>query len=184
MSSLWNEAQQRSFAGRPRHGSRRRSLWGSLEVSDPASARRSGMTRYRLEVLPPGTNSVERRQWERARAWRTWGAVVGLVVGFMVEGIRPEWQIPLYIAVVYVGVMIFEFHQTRRLRQAIRRIAVATISFGGSRYVEGDLGLLEGCADQLERLDAGYRDGLLTPLDYELGWADVYELLAPRPTHK
>ncbi|HEX4442055.1 MAG TPA: DUF6611 family protein [Galbitalea sp.] len=92
--------------------------------------------------------------------------------------------LPLYIAAWYFGVVIFEFHQTRRMRRSIRSLAVATISFGGSRYVEGDFGLLESCVDRLEQLHAGYRDGLFTPLDYELRRADVYEQLAPQTARK
>jgi hypothetical protein len=177
MSTARDEADQRAFARRPRQGSSYRSMWGSLEVSDPVSARRSGLTRYRLEIFPPGTNADERRRLHRFRQWRLWGALVALVSSFLIEAWSPGWQWPLYVAVVYIAGLIIGLHLTSGLRRAIRTLTVATISLGGSIYVEGDLGLLERCVTELEELDGDRRDGSVTPLAYELAWSELYERL-------
>jgi MFS family permease len=185
MSTARDEADQRAFARRPRQGSSYRSTWGGLEVSDPVSARRSGMTRYRLEIFPPGTNADERRGLLRFRQWRLWGALVALVGSFLIEAWLPGWQWPLYVAVAYVAGLIIGLHLTSDLRRATRTLTVATIALGGSTYVEGDLGLLESCVTELEELDSDRRGGSVTPLAYELAWSGLYGRLEPaRVSHE
>lgn len=174
MSAARDEADQRSFAGRSRRGSGYRSVWGSLEVSDPASARRSGLTRYRLEIFPPGTNVEERRQLLRFRQWRLWGALVAVIASFLTEAWWPGWQWPLYVAVVYIAGLVLGMHMTGGLRRATRTLTVATMALGGSTYVEGDLVLLESCVTDLEELDGDRRDGGVTPLAYEVAWSELY----------
>jgi hypothetical protein len=155
-------------------GRRYQSLWGSFETNDPASARRSGMTRYHLEVFPPGTNSDERRGLHRFRQWRLWGALAAIVGEFTIGSTSHSWQVPLYIAVVYLVGLMIGLRLTNRLRRSIHTLYVATILAGGSTFVEGDLELLQSCVTELDTLDRGRRDGVIGPVEYETGWARLY----------
>lgn len=177
MSTAKGGADQRSFAEHPKQGRRYESTWGSLEVSDPTSARRSGFTRYRLEIYPPGTNYAERRQLIRFRQWRLWGALAALTGEFMVGTIWSGWQGPLYIAAIYIAGLMLGLQITKRLRRAIHAINVATILVGGSSYVEGDLNLLESCVTEFERLDRERAENRVDPVEYESVWTNLYARL-------
>ncbi len=162
-----------------RRASRYQSIWGSFEVNDSVSARRSGMKRYHLEILPPGTNSTERRQLRRFRRWRLWGALVALTGEFAIGELLHSWQAPLYIAFAYLAGLALGLQLTRRVRSAIHSVYVGTVMVGGSTYVEGDMALLESCLTELETLDQDRQDSSIGPVEYEAGWARLYARLAP-----
>jgi hypothetical protein len=162
-----------------RRASRYQSIWGSFEVNDPVSARRSGMKRYHLEILPPGTNSAERRQLRRFRQWRLWGALVALVGQFLIGETLHSWQAPLYIAFAYLAGLAFGLQLTRRVRSAIHSLNVGAILVGGSTFVEGDIWLLENCVSEFEALDRNRLESSIGPVEYEAGWARLYARLAP-----
>lgn len=158
-----------------------RSVWGSLDVSDPVSASRSGITRYRLEIYPPGTNSLERRQLRRLRGWRVWAAITAVIAAILMGGWWPGWFAPAVIVGVYVVVLFVGLHRTSRLRRATRSVTAALVAIGGSPpLIEGDMQLLEHCALDLEQLDRHRLDGEVTPIDYELEWGRLYGELKPK----
>jgi hypothetical protein len=177
MSSVRDEAGQQSTAGHPRKGNSYRSLWGSLEVTDAVSARRSGLTRYRLEIFPPGTDDVERRTLLRFRRCRLYGALAAIVGIFLVAGAWPGWQGPLYIAVTYFAGLFLGLRATSRLRRATRTLTVASMSMNGTVQVEGRLALLEDCLVEFDRIDEERARGALSPIFYELAWSALYERL-------
>jgi hypothetical protein len=161
------------------HRARRyQSIWGSFEANDPSSARRSGMTRYHLEILPPGTNSIERGQLRRFRQWRLWGALAALTGSFLIGSTWPNWQLPLYLAFTYFAGLAIGLQLTRRLRREIHSLNVATILTGGSTVVEGDLELLESFVSEFETLDERRQTSSISPLEYEAAWARLYARLA------
>jgi hypothetical protein len=174
MSTVSGGANQRFFSARPGQGRRYAGVWGSLEVSDAATARRSGITRYRLEIFPPGTSSVERRDLLRFRQWRLWGALAALLGEFLVGTIWPGWQGPIYIAAVYVAALLVGLELTKRLRKGIHGVTVATIQALGSTYTEGELELLESCVTDFERIDRERAAGRIDPVQYEGAWAKLY----------
>ena len=162
------------------HRARRyQSIWGSFEANDPASARRSGMTRYHLEILPPGTNSAERRQLRRFRQWRLWGALAALAGDFVISSTWRGWQLPLFIALTYLAGLIIGLHLTSRLRHAIHTMNVATILAGGSTFVEGDMHMLEGLLGEFETLDEDRKTSSIGPVEYEAVWARLYARIDP-----
>jgi hypothetical protein len=182
MSTVRGGEDQRFFSARPGQARRYAGVWGSLEVSDLATARRSGVTRYRLEIFPPGTNSVERRELLRFRQWRLWGALAALLGEFLVGTIWPGWMGPIYIAVAYIAALMFGLQLTKRLRKSLRGVTVATILAGGSTYTEGEMGLLQSCVADFERLDREYAEGLISPVQYESAWANLYARVLPEST--
>jgi hypothetical protein len=188
MSTVRGSAAEQSFSVGPGKGRRYDGAWGSLDVTDVASARRSGMTRYRLEIFPPGTNSIERRQLRHFRAWRLWGAPIALIGEFLVGTVWPGWQGPLYLAVTYFAGLLLWLKLTQRLRKATRVVHVATILVGGRTHVEGNIELLESCATEFESLDRARAARSIDPVQYETAWAALYarlgadehEVLQPR----
>lgn len=155
-----------------------RSIWGSLDVSDPISAHRSGITRYRLEIFPPGTNSIERRQLRRLRSWRVWAAIAALIGAILIGGWWPGWLGPTFVVALYTVVLAVGLHRTSRLRRATRTVSAALVVIGGAPpVIEGDFDLLEFCAADLEALDRSRLDGEVTPVDYELEWSRMYQQL-------
>jgi hypothetical protein len=181
MSTVKSGAPYQSFAERPGTGRRYQGPWGSLEVSDVASARRSGLTRYRLEVFPPGTNFAERHQLTRFRQWRLWGAFAALMGEFLLGGIWHGWQVPLCLAGIYLAGLLVGARATRRLRTATHALHVATATVGGSTYVEGDLDLLERCVTEFERLEGERVERHIEPVEYESVWTRIYVLLGSTP---
>jgi hypothetical protein len=181
MTTVKGGAPYQSFANRPGAGRRYQGPWGNLEVSDVASARRSGLTRYRLEVFPPGTNFVERHQLSRFRQWRLWGAFVALVGEFLFGDIWRGWQVPLCLVGIYLVGLIVGARATRRLRAATHTLRVATAMVGGSTYVEGDLDLLERCVTEFEHLDGQRAERRIEPVEYESAWSRIYVLLGSAP---
>jgi hypothetical protein len=160
-----------------RRTGRYQSLWGSFDASDPAAARRSGVTRYHLEILPPGTDALERRQLRRFRQWRLWGALAALIGSMMIASAWPGWQAPLYLACTYIAGLLIGLHLTKRVRNAAHRLNVATVKIGGSTYVEGDMKLLESCVADLDALDHERDESSIAPVQYESEWARVYARL-------
>jgi hypothetical protein len=137
------------------------------------------MKRYHLEILPPGTNSTERRQLRRFRQWRMWGALVALTGEFAIGEMLHSWQAPLYIAFAYLAGLAFGLQLTRRVRSAIHSVYVGTVMVGGSTFVEGDMELLESCVTEFEALDRNRLESSIGAVEYEAGWARLYALLAP-----
>ena len=147
-------------------------------MNDPASARRSGMTRYHLEVFSPGTNAEERRGLRRFRQWRLWGALAAIVGEFTIGSASHNWQVPLYLAIAYLAGLFIGLQLTKRVRRSIHALYVATTLAGGSRFVEGDLELLESCLTELDALDRDRRDQAISPVEYEAGWARLHARIA------
>jgi hypothetical protein len=161
-----------------RRTGRYQSLWGGFEASDPSAARRSGVTRYHLEILPPGTNALERRQLQQFRQWRLWGALAALVGSMVLASAWPGWQPPVYLACTYIAGLLIGLQLTKRVRGAAHRLNVATIKVGGSTYVEGDMELLENCVAELDTLDRERDSSSIAPVQYESEWARLYARLA------
>ena len=137
------------------------------------------MTRYHLEILPPGTNSTERHQLRRFRQWRLWGALAALAGDFVIGSAWHSWQLPLFFAFAYLAGLIIGLHLTSTLRRAIHTMNVATIVAGGSTFIEGDMKLLESCLTELEALDEDRKTSAIGPVQYEAEWARIYARIAP-----
>jgi hypothetical protein len=136
-----------------------------------------------LEVFPPGTDAIERRQLQRFRQWRVWGALTALVADVVVGSAWHGWQAPLFIAAVYLAGLVIGAHATKRLRKGIHTLNVATILVGGTTHAEGDLALLESCVVELEQLDRGHAEGQIGPVEYERAWTNIYVRLQPDTQH-
>jgi hypothetical protein len=150
-------------------------VWGNLEMSDALSSRRSGLTRYRLEIFPPGTDAESRLQLLRFRRWRLWGAVLGLAAMFAIGAVWPGWQWPTYIAVAYLAGLLIGLHTTARLRRSTHAVTAVSMALSGSTWVEGELALLESLVADFDRIDEARLAGRLSAVSYELAWSALYQ---------
>jgi hypothetical protein len=98
-----------------------------------------------------------------------------------VGGIWHGWQVPLCLAALYFVGLVVGARATRRLRTSIHSLRAATVIVAGSRYVEGDLELLEGCVNEFERLDREREGNRIEPVQYESAWARLYAVAGSTP---
>jgi hypothetical protein len=146
--------------------------WGSIESSNTSAS--SGWGHYRLVVLPPGTTPGERRGLELSSAWFALGIPFALIAQAVVgTGLSVTGRIALAVFIYGAGVLI-GLVATRKLRRGVRRLELTVIATGGRVEEFGDAQLLKASVRALKALDEGLRQGELSPVDYELGWATAY----------
>lgn len=136
------------------------------------------MQHRRLVVFPPGTDDRERRALVLRHRWPVLGGMLALLTAMLVSPVSSDlalWSMLL----VYAGGFVVAFALTRRTRRACRSIASSRILVGDEVAVVGDEALLERCAATLSSLERRRDAGLLSEVGFELGWAEVYDLLEP-----
>jgi hypothetical protein len=150
--------------------------WGFVVVPNVLDLRR-GWARFRLVVFPPGTSVGERRALTLSRRWPVWGALVALAAEMLFGSL---WSAPV-VTLVVVGLYLFGVAigqaATRRLRRDVRSVVVAVTDLGGVQRSFGDAELYRASVAALDELDLRMREGELTPVGYEAGWAAVYTAL-------
>ncbi len=151
-------------------------LWGYV---DAVPAGRTVWLLRRLTVYPPGTTVVERRLLKFHRDWPVTGAVVAL---FLMFALADVWSIPLALLAVvlaYAGGVWVTARLTHDLRAGSHRLDI-TSTPGDGHSTRRDVALFESARAELLRLDAGRQRGELTPVEFEAGWARVFDQLADR----
>ncbi|MCU1405797.1 MAG: hypothetical protein JWQ43_2100 [Glaciihabitans sp.] len=152
-------------------------LWGTVDI---AVAGRSVCRRYRVVVYPPGTNSSERVWLTLRRRLPLAGGFVGAVaVCFLAE----VWPLALVIAatiLVYVSALVVASQVTRDLRESCRTVESAFIVGPHGLETTGDPVLVQATLRRLSHLDRERTMSHISPSLHELGWAEVYESIAPR----
>jgi hypothetical protein len=130
-----------------------------------------GWGHYRLSVYPPGTNLSQRRALTFRRRWPWVGIVVGILVAIATTS---DWGF-LLGAAVYAGGFLVAAWMTSQIRPQIRKLHVSVAVAGGAREVFGDAEQFTKASGALAELDRALEDQEITPVQYELGWAAVYE---------
>lgn len=150
--------------------------WGRLVVRPVGRTLWSART---LVVFAPGTDRRERTLLRAWHAWGTVGAVVAIVVmaaASPVTGPMTGVGLCLGLAVYGAGFAVFGV-ATRRLRPLVRSLTVTTFHGNGRPEVHGDARLLAVGLDTLSVLETAMRAGRVTPVEFELVWADVWRSL-------
>ena len=147
--------------------------WGSIDVTPTG---RTTWTRTRLTVYPPGTNHAERRALQFYRNWPVVGALIALFVMLSLNPWTPLAATGVAL-LVYVAGFAGALWMTRNLRPRLRRLIVVTVPVGGATETLGDIDSFNNATDQLRTLDRLSRLRLLTPAEYEAGWATIYNSL-------
>jgi hypothetical protein len=153
-----------------------RSAWGTIEVPNLADITRRGWGRYRLTVYPPGTNAAERRRLGFYRAWAGWGALAALLAEIVFADLRSPRAL-VAIAVVYLAGAVAGNVRSRRLRAELRQVSVIVTCLAGDTRTIGEPQLLRRSLTRLEELDEASHAGRLGPVQFEAGWAEVYNSL-------
>ena len=149
-------------------------VWGGLEVWPS----RNGVTRYRLTVYPPGASAVERRQ---QRLWRAWPLVAVLFWLVELSVFASAGPLPRAVFTASAVTMAGSVAWLTRKRCRPRRISVVKMTgFGGVETVGPYDDLVSGL-ERLESADAALHDGLITIVQHEASWTEVWESLAPSP---
>ena len=148
--------------------------WGFVDL---APADRGAWEQKRLTVFPPGTTSAERRALKRHRDWPIAGAVITMFL-MLVLG---EWWPPAVsagVAIVAYGVSLgVSAHLTHPLRSQCLRVEVTALASVDGYPTTGDIATLNSAVRDLTALEAQFERGELTPVEFELAWARVYDRL-------
>ena len=151
--------------------------WGSLQV---APANRTGWSQYRLSVFPPGTSVPERRALTFARRWPILGAVVGVAGLLCLGGRVPVAPLSISLVAMYLAGFGTSAYLTRRVRPAVRTLVVSIVGYGDQAEIHGNSALLARQTNALDHMDDDVHSGLITPLEYEERWWEVYDEMPER----
>ncbi|QNE47333.1 hypothetical protein F1C58_10780 [Glaciihabitans sp. INWT7] len=153
--------------------------WGRVELPNLADVHRRGWGRYRLTVFPPGTNDSERRTLALSQSWSGWGFAVALIGAVALADLRSFAPL-LMLGVVYAAGLLITRTLARRLRGELRVVSAIVTCLAGETRLVGQPELFRRSLERLEQLDAEYRAGRLTPVQFEAGWSAVYGALDDR----
>ncbi len=148
--------------------------WGFVRIQID----RFGMTRYRLVVYPPGISDAERR---RLRVWRgapLWGAALWIVAEILLQQVTGPWTalaMSTGLVATFAAVALARSGTTRTQVRAIGVVTMAGHTDATLTSARDDL-LSMGMA--LTAADDRVDDGLMSALDHEALWWQVYDQLA------
>lgn len=150
--------------------------WGRLVVRPVDRTLWSSRT---LTVFAPGTS---RRESAWLRAWHAWVVVgaVAAVVTLAATSALPAAAAFGAAAGVYAAGFAVLGVVTRRSRRQVRSVTVTTHHGEHGATLHGDVRLLDASLDTLTVLERAVLAGRLTPVEFEVVWADVWNALPPR----
>lgn len=153
-------------------------LWGRERVQPVGRTLGSSRT---LVVFPPGTSVRERLLLRLLHGWGILGALAGIGVMAALNG-RTVLGIGSALAVYGLGYAVL-LRATRRTRPSVRTLVVTTFHGEGHSRVHGDRRLLAASLDALLVSERLVRAGRMSPVDFELVWADVWASM-PEPARR
>lgn len=152
-------------------------VWGRYSVRPVDRTMWSTTT---LVVHPPGASRSERI---RLRVWSAWPGLGALAAIATMAGLG-AWPVVRTVAAVAVYAAGFAVlaRTTRRLRPQVRSVTVTTFHGHGRPEVHGDVPTLRWAHDALTAAERSLTSGGSRPVDFEAAWAEVWNVLPPRPT--
>jgi hypothetical protein len=89
---------------------------------------------------------------------------------------------PLSISLVamYLAGFGTSAYLTRRVRPAVRTLVVSIVGYGDQAEIHGNSALLARQTNALDHMDDDLHSGLITPLEYEERWWEVYDEMPER----
>lgn len=151
-------------------------VWGRETVHPAGRTLWSSRT---LVVFPPGTSPRERFLLRALHVWGVVGALPALGVMAALNG-SALWG-TLAAVVLYGSGFLVLRRATRRTRPSVRTLTVTTFHGGGHPRGHGDARLLAGSLDALLVYERAALAGSISPVDFELLWADVWGSLPATP---
>jgi hypothetical protein len=146
-------------------------VWGSIDVSPS----RYGVTRYRLVVFPPGTDTVERRLLRVWRAWPTWGALLWLTTQIVLDAILGAGAALAVSTIAYLGSGAILFGRVNVLRTRVRTLSVVRIAGYTDSHAAAMFAELKRLVAALRHADEQRDRGQLSPAAHEAVVWRVYD---------
>ena len=196
-----NRAIKRVFVGTPRYmegvpaspGLLRRGwsrildggcAWGSISVCPD----RMGVTRYLLVVYPPGINATERRRLRVWRGWPAWGALLWLASYSILSGLIGPRTALTMSAAAYIGTGVVAFMRAGVVRTRVHTMSAMVMSGYHDARSRDACHKLQALAARLIEADQHRGLGLISPIEYEMTWWQVYDRIeldhsGPHRTH-
>ena len=155
--------------------------WGFVDIRPD----RFGVTRYRLVVYPPGIDESDRRRIRAARGWPLWGVVVWIGCEVFLGHHAGPWEALAISTAVYLGLGLVAVAMAGELRTQVRTIAASVMVGYPDSVSAAATDKVTRLAARLLEADECLRDGLLSPIEHEMIWWNVYDESAraapPRP---
>ena len=149
--------------------------WGSLVVCPD----RMGVIRYRLVIYPPGISEAERRRLRVWRGWPMWGALLWIVSCVILTGLIGPRPALLVSTAACLGGGVVTFTGAGDVRAQVRTMR-ATVMSGYPDPVSRDARRkLKRLAATLIEADEQRQLGLISPIEYEMIWWQVYDSIQP-----
>jgi hypothetical protein len=149
--------------------------WGSIEIRPD----RYGVTRYRLVVYPPGISETERRWVRLWRGWPLWGAALFIASEITVSETTEPWFALAVSLAAYLGTGAVTAVGAGDVRGSVRTMAVMVMAGDHDPASRAACDRLQTLAAAMVDADDQRREGLISPIDYEMVWWRVYDQLTP-----
>ena len=149
--------------------------WGSFFVCPD----RMGVTRYQLVIYPPGISETERRRLRVWRGWPTWGALLWIASYIILtEPIGPRTALVIS-AGAYLGTGVVAFRRAGDPRARVRTTRATVMSGYPDPLSRDARRKLQALAATLIEADHRRQLGLISPIEYEMTWWQVYDQIEP-----
>ena len=149
--------------------------WGSLFVCPD----RMGVTRYQLVIYPPGISETERRRLRVWRGWPAWGALLWIASYIVLTGlIGPRTALVLSTA-AYLGTGVVALMRAGDVRARVGTMRATVMSGYPDPPSRDACRKLQALAATLIEADQHRQLGLISPIEYEMTWWRVYDLIEP-----
>jgi hypothetical protein len=145
--------------------------WGRFNVCPG----RWGVFHYRLVIYPPGINQTERRRLRVWRSWPMWGALLGIASYVILTGLIESRTALVILTAAYVGTGVVAFIQAGDVRARVREMSATVMSGYPDPPSEDARRKLRALAATLIEADHRRQLGLLSPIEYEMTWWQVYD---------
>jgi hypothetical protein len=149
--------------------------WGYVRIQID----RFGVTRYRLVVYPPGISDVQRR---RLRLWRgapIWAAALWVLSEIFIRQLVGPWTALAASTGVVVVLAVTALMNAGETRTMVRSMGVVRMPGFTELATMHSRDELLAMATILTTADERLDQELMSPLDHEALWWQVYDKLAP-----
>jgi hypothetical protein len=149
--------------------------WGSFVVCPD----RMGVIRYRLVIYPPGIGAAERRRLRVWRGWPMWGALLWIVSCVILTGLIGPRPALLMSTAAYLGAGVAALLRAGDVRARVHMMRATVMTGRPDPVSRGARRKLKTLAATLIEADEHRQLGLISPIDYEMTWWQVYDQAQP-----
>jgi Family of unknown function (DUF6611) len=149
--------------------------WGSIDIRPD----RMGVTQYVLVVYPPGISEAERRSVRIWRGWPMWGALLWIASYVVLTQLIDPWAALTLPTPEYLGAGAAAFVRAGDARTRVRTMRATVMSGFPDPQSRAICHKLQALAVTLTEADQHRQLGLISPIEYEMTWWQVYDQIQP-----